>query len=386
MPTKGSHEKPPAIVGVDQLWKWQLRKEHSALLMEMEKYKAGLNKDEEHAAILAKLNDQEEKVKAMAEQCTRKFEEAEVRINQLEKSIFRLEEQELARIKAAKDIIIRQPELTDSPTTMPVDLRGNPRETMIVKLRIDPRRIISTQSPIRPQETTTTSSRQPPDSAVRCSSTRSSSLTNMTTASLIMARTLNKEAEIAVLSEPSAGTETVSKPSIAEPICKKQPAHIPHENTKKGSTIFSMPKLAQGRSTLEDYVQKSQTLARDVPKDREVEFIAAFIKGIKNASTRKKLVQKLMSIHPSTTKGKNEVEIICMWSDVEDGLRKANLALLSTTSVPSKKKEDDNPSSDVRFGLLIYFLLEFAATSFLFIASHKYNRRSCIHFCYRTKI
>ncbi|KAH8815098.1 hypothetical protein F5884DRAFT_895043 [Xylogone sp. PMI_703] len=334
------HEKPSTIAGVDQLWKWQLRKEHSALLLEMEKYKDIFNKDEECLAILTKLNEHEEKVTAMAKQSAKKFDEAEVRITQLESTISQLEAQELARTKVAEDIVTKTLQPTAQETSMPTNTKGSPKQTMVVKLKFNPRRMISIQSPIE-------SPRNPVTPAMRILGVSPTTRVSPTQASSVHTATAMptfstfKTGEIQPIGfyEQLPKSNSMDNDSIRNMPEKQRPETPQHDGMKDKSVAFMLPKLAQGRSTLDDYITKSQAFAKDVPKEREVEFVAAFIKGIKNVSIRKNLVQQLMSIHPSTTKSNNQVEVICTWLDVEDGLRKANLALLTTPDVPSKKKK-----------------------------------------------
>jgi hypothetical protein len=64
-----------------------------------------------------------------------------------------------------------------------------------------------------------------------------------------------------------------------------------------------------------------------MPKDRtsEVEFVATFLKGLREAKQRDILVKELQKAHPCRT-GKGEtVEIICQWEDVVEALKKAGL-------------------------------------------------------------
>lgn len=126
MSSSTREEKPSPVSGVDHLWKWQLRKEHSALLAEMEKHKSVILKDTERTEILARLRDQEESFAILAEKYTRKFKEAEDRIVQIEQAISRLEQQELARSKAFRDPTPVVSELISTAGAEPKDsLQGN---------------------------------------------------------------------------------------------------------------------------------------------------------------------------------------------------------------------------------------------------------------------
>ena len=55
-----------------------------------------------------------------------------------------------------------------------------------------------------------------------------------------------------------------------------------------------------------------------------VEFISAFIRGIRENKTRAKLVQELQQYHPSKDKD-GKLEIYCEWLDIQEALKKAEL-------------------------------------------------------------
>lgn len=201
---------------------------------------------------------------------------------------------------------------------------------MIIKLPIR-RGKVSIQSSLMLKNRTGIPISQPVDNSETQNIT--SEVTAITTSPTVTGD-IDGEMQGAPLSEVSAGTGKADTQMHA--------ILAPQEKAKQfpGRDVMApLPRLAQGRLTLEEYAKNSGEIAKRIPSGREIEFVVAFIKGIRGVRARKKLTEKLMAIHPSTTKSNNEVEVICTWPDVEDGLRRANLALLSTPGVPSRKKK-----------------------------------------------
>jgi hypothetical protein len=57
----------------------------------------------------------------------------------------------------------------------------------------------------------------------------------------------------------------------------------------------------------------------------EIDFVALFIKGIRESKTRQKLVNELQLIHPCRMKKDGKMEILCEWGDVREALVSAGL-------------------------------------------------------------
>ena len=115
------------------------------------------------------------------------------------------------------------------------------------------------------------------------------------------------------------------------PARPKAPAPVSCPTKASTSTIqpIKLPRLHQGTGTFKNYLNKVDSIyqAFGWPKEKkfEIEFIAAFIKGVRDADTREALVEELQQQHQSRTKKDGKVEILCAWEDVGDAMRSAGL-------------------------------------------------------------
>lgn len=69
----------------------------------------------------------------------------------------------------------------------------------------------------------------------------------------------------------------------------------------------------------------------------EIEFVASFLRGLRDPKQRNVLFKKMQSMHPVRT-GSKGYEIICKWEDVGDALKDANLIPADGTERPAKKR------------------------------------------------
>jgi hypothetical protein len=70
-----------------------------------------------------------------------------------------------------------------------------------------------------------------------------------------------------------------------------------------------------------------------------VDFVNTFLRGITNIKTKDKLIGELQQLHPSRVKADGWIEIICEWSDVEDGMRRAHVWGETDKETTSKKRK-----------------------------------------------
>jgi hypothetical protein len=112
------------------------------------------------------------------------------------------------------------------------------------------------------------------------------------------------------------------------------------------SQLAKLPRLNQATGTLKNYLNKANTAfeALPNPKERkfEIEFIAAFIKGMTDGDKREVLVEELQQQHQSRTKKDGKVEILCEWNDVVEVMK--TVGLLTTGDVESASKHQSHKS------------------------------------------
>ena len=117
-----------------------------------------------------------------------------------------------------------------------------------------------------------------------------------------------------------------------------------------GQTI-KFPRLHQGTHSLTTYLEKATTIwmSLSVPEDQklEIEFIALFIKGLRDEDKKEILIGELQQQHQSRTKKDGKVEILCKWNDVGQGMIDAKLITTGNMSAdPKEKKAKDNKKAD----------------------------------------
>ena len=85
-----------------------------------------------------------------------------------------------------------------------------------------------------------------------------------------------------------------------------------------------------------------------VPKDQklEIDFIALFIKGMRDEDKREILVGELQQQHQSRTKKDGKVEILCKWKDVGQGMKDAELITIGDMSTGPEEKKGKNKKDD----------------------------------------
>jgi hypothetical protein len=105
---------------------------------------------------------------------------------------------------------------------------------------------------------------------------------------------------------------------------------------------IKIPRLHQGTSSYKTYLDRANAmfLSLPSPKDQEleIEFIALFIKGMRDEDKREVLVGELQQQHQSRTKKDGKVEILCKWKDVEGGMKSVGLIAIINVSSGLKEK------------------------------------------------
>ena len=108
-------------------------------------------------------------------------------------------------------------------------------------------------------------------------------------------------------------------------------------------TPSKLPRLMQGPgSVLSYYIATDKKYPEyDRQGGEGVWFVNTFIAGLSAEADKKALIAVLKNLHPSMTIKGRMVEIRCWWEDVEDGLVKAGL-------IPEQEKDDIGPSAKRR--------------------------------------
>ncbi|KAH8586325.1 hypothetical protein B0O99DRAFT_74148 [Bisporella sp. PMI_857] len=111
----------------------------------------------------------------------------------------------------------------------------------------------------------------------------------------------------------------------------------------QGHQISEMPHLRQGiHQSLESYHSSAtHTLAKlTLSIGMEIEFVASFLGGIREINNQEKLIKQLQKTCPSARKD-GKVQILCKWVEVGHALRLTNLAkcgLLDATQSTKRRK------------------------------------------------
>lgn len=121
------------------------------------------------------------------------------------------------------------------------------------------------------------------------------------------------------------------------------------------------PRLIQGSMSLITYHKNACTAFASLPKDCHItiEFIRQFINGIQEPKTRNELVDELQKIHPCRTSRGGNVEILCEWADVAEGLSKLGMLPIESVEgatqdqrVTRKKKKILIPREFIESGMM----------------------------------
>lgn len=116
---------------------------------------------------------------------------------------------------------------------------------------------------------------------------------------------------------------------------------------------IKIPRLHQGTKSLKSYLDKATTtwMSLPVPKGQklEIDFIALFIKGMRDEDKREILVGELQQQHQSRTKKDGKVEILCKWKDVGQGMKDAELITMGDISTGPEEKKGNNKKADRLF-------------------------------------
>jgi cell wall-associated NlpC family hydrolase len=103
-----------------------------------------------------------------------------------------------------------------------------------------------------------------------------------------------------------------------------------------------LPKLTQGTSHIKTYYATACATFEGVDitgAQTEIDYISAFIKGLREDKHQSKLTEALQQFHPSRVRD-GRIEILCEWEDMREGLIKAGLlgSKEKDKSVAGKKK------------------------------------------------
>jgi hypothetical protein len=103
-----------------------------------------------------------------------------------------------------------------------------------------------------------------------------------------------------------------------------------------------LPKLTQGTSHIKTYYATACDTFEGVDitgAQTEIDYISAFIKGLREDKHQAKLTEALQQFHPSRVRD-GRIEILCEWEDMREGLVKAGLlgAKEKDKSVAGKRK------------------------------------------------
>jgi hypothetical protein len=139
--------------------------------------------------------------------------------------------------------------------------------------------------------------------------------------------------------KPQTKTDTIQSPAPAsEPQAK---ANISTPTSTPASQAVKIPRLHQGTNSLKTYLDKATAIFLSLPNQSdqklEVEFIALFIKGMRDADKRDILVAELQQAHSSRTKKDGKIEVLCKWADVEEGMEATGLFKVENLSGGPKK-------------------------------------------------
>jgi len=117
------------------------------------------------------------------------------------------------------------------------------------------------------------------------------------------------------------------KLNVPAPATRTRPTA--NNKTTAAPKVTTIKRLTQAaRSTVESYHTSSNTTfmeLRQTSKMADSDFVAFFIRGLRDPTHREKLSKELVKSHPARGREDGTVEILCMWEDVGDALRKVGL-------------------------------------------------------------
>jgi hypothetical protein len=357
--------------GVDRLWKYQLRKEH--------------------AALLEKLDSSNKTILAVSSEANRKFHEAAERIAALEAKFTKIEgvQENMRPVveKWHKDLASLKAQMISSAKKQIPDGESIPA-TLQVEAEV--RTVQTTDSPSEHSsiDHAAISKRVAmPDPASHLV------VASDTLAGSVMIRTGSAYKTRASLKAPTSD-RAVSKRDASLGECTSKLATSPDpirnhfvtpcrppipnniQNTDRGETddnlstpvastvskiqtlgsaaprkhqavseTIKIPTLSQRTSHLKTYHKNASAAFNALSKDRQTEtqFVMQFLKGLRDSETRNTLTAALQSRHPCRSNQEGKLEILCEWPDVEDGLRNTGLIVVEAGDQappePARKKQ-----------------------------------------------
>ena len=159
--------------------------------------------------------------------------------------------------------------------------------------------------------------------AIECGSTTTSAMNSLSSAQTLAARKAIDTASHGTTTQCASKTTVVMR----RPTTRSRRKAL--ELTTSNSQVASKPlRLSQGNGSLETYLLNSSSIFSTLPNSGpqfQIDFVALFVKGIRDSKAREKLVNELQLIHPSKMKKDGKMEILCEWDDVSDALRSARL-------------------------------------------------------------
>lgn len=370
--------KPTFEDGVDMLWKFQLRKEHAALLKDQDANNKQLQ--QLTADAIKNKKNFDERMTALEEQTIKNKKEFDERMAALETTILNLASEErrdrdgfekygeeLATLRSQMGGVMETLKAHDWQPTGGISFLLPPRlatysliaQTLASHTGVSSSRdgpVIAFEPPktislttgstkidnMQPAPTSTKTSKHvqapipAPNTIAACRiNNRAENISSETVGPMTRSRSRTRS--------HSAGDPTYNRPPIQAPAPASRTTVPTSARTVTAQTSTQLPRLYQGHNSYKRYLDKAtaafNSLPHPVDQKFEIEFVSLFIQGITTEDKRNNLIAELQQQHQSRRKKGGKVEILCEWKDVAEGMKAAGLLQAASRSVKPTQKD-----------------------------------------------
>ncbi|TQS37530.1 hypothetical protein Golomagni_01991 [Golovinomyces magnicellulatus] len=278
-------------MATDKLWRFQLRKENRAILVE--------------------LQENERRRKSLLEANRKRFEIAEEKILLLESKIAQLEQENLKNLQLWEKLKNEQrAEMAELKMQLKHFLHshGIPADELrnIMTGKVEGSSTIKNKTTIYNQNSTSRSKKLNPQHSQS-----------------IQSHTIGENPQVERNIRLEIKESPLPKRFKTQGQRKLVEQTIPSHQSK-GILSTKLPKLSQGRMQLKPYYEKAgliRTSIASMTEQLEFDFVNSFIRGIASLKTRHKLIGQLQQIYLSKQMKDGRVEILCNWTELGEAIK-----------------------------------------------------------------
>ncbi|RKF55365.1 hypothetical protein GcC1_204005 [Golovinomyces cichoracearum] len=279
-------------MATDKLWRFQLRKENKAILVE--------------------LQENERRRKSLLEANQKRFEVAEEKIFKLELKVAQLEKENLKNLQLWEKLKNEErAEMTELKMQLKLFLHSHgitadEELRTIMTGKIEGSSIVKNKNTVYKQKSTSISKKLFPQNShsIQAHSVGENPQVER-----------NHRLEIKESPLPKR-FKTQGQKNLVE-------QSLPH-HPSNGILLTKLPKLNQGRMQLKPYYEKAgliRTSISSMTEKLDFDFVNTFIRGIASLKTRQKLISQLQQIYLSKQMKDGRVEILCNWTELGEAIK-----------------------------------------------------------------